>query len=127
MRKFIPYLLVFLLLLCCALSSALAESAVPGRETEFGNYTCSLQEDDTWIITAYRGKEATLVIPSELDGIAVTAIGPSAFVGNHDITDVTVPEGIVSLGDYAFQRCDSLVDHSVAVRLSCAALFGVDA
>ena len=59
-------------------------------------------------ITKYTGEAGELTIPSELDGIAVTAIGPSAFVGNHDITDVTVPEGIVSLGDYAFQRCDSL-------------------
>ena len=108
MRKCIPFLLVFLLLVCCALSSSLAESAGSGREVESGNYTYTLQDDDTWMITGYKGQEATLVIPSELEGIAITAIGPSAFVSNNNIIDVTIPEGIVSLGDYAFQRCDSL-------------------
>ena len=59
-------------------------------------------------ITKYNGAEKTVVIPSELGGKPVTAIGNEAFLENTTITSVTIPEGVTSIGSYAFKDCTSL-------------------
>jgi hypothetical protein len=57
---------------------------------------------DGAIIVKYTGKTANLVIPRELEGFPVKAIGPQAFAGNNDIRDVVIPDTVESIGDYAF-------------------------
>ncbi len=49
----------------------------------------------------------TLVVPEELGGVNVTAIGGQAFQGC-GFTSVTLPDSIVSIGDFAFYSCASL-------------------
>lgn len=60
-------------------------------------------------ITAYNGAAKRVIIPSELDGKPVTAIGNEAFRENTTITSVNIPEGVTSIGDGAFYGCSSLV------------------
>ncbi|MCL1795360.1 MAG: leucine-rich repeat domain-containing protein [Clostridia bacterium] len=50
-----------------------------------------------------------LVIPGEVDGFAVTAVGEDALLGCVDLTGVTFPDGLVSIGEGAFYDCESLV------------------
>ena len=50
-----------------------------------------------------------LVIP---DG--VTSIGNYAFLDCSSLTAITIPEGVTSIGDYAFRDCSSLTDIVVA-------------
>ena len=107
MKKRFCCLLICLLLLCCALSSACAENLI-GQEYTSGNYIYMVQDDGTVVITKYTGTEVAVTVPDALDGIAVTAIGSSAFQANINITDVVIPEGIVSIGDSVFKRCTSL-------------------
>ena len=63
-------------------------------------------------ITKYIGKLPDVVIPSTLDGEPVKAVGEYAFKNEDEtacqITSVTIPEGVTSLGDGAFRRCKNL-------------------
>ena len=56
-------------------------------------------------LTAYNGNDAEPAIPSSIDGLKVTAIGPECFRGNAKITTIKVPEGVTEIGDYAFEVC----------------------
>ncbi len=58
-------------------------------------------------ITDYDGYETELDIPSVVSGEKITAIGDSAFKYS-EIISVTIPEGVISLGDDAFSSCENL-------------------
>ena len=58
------------------------------------------------------------VIPSEIDGVKITAIGPRAF-DSTDLVKVTIPEGIISIGEDGFRSTDL---QSVTVPESVASI-----
>ncbi len=59
-------------------------------------------------IIGYNGTvPSELSIPATLDGCPVVAIGESAFA-NTTLTKVTLPEGVTTIGAYAFNACRSL-------------------
>ena len=60
------------------------------------------------VITAYSGIGAELVVPAEIDGVAVTGIGSSVFRENTTLKSVVLPEGVMSIGGYAFYGCSNL-------------------
>ena len=72
-----------------------------------------LLEDDTAEIVGYDGDDDDLVIPSELDGYPVTAIGDSAFYYCEGLYSVVIPEGVTTIGKEAFRECGDLT--SVAI------------
>ena len=43
-----------------------------------------------------------ITIPSKLGGCNVTSIGKSAFRGCRGLTSVAMPDGVTSIGDFAF-------------------------
>ncbi len=49
-----------------------------------------------------------LVIPAEVEGVKITAIGPQAFYDQVKLTSVTVPPSVKTIGDGAFSACTSL-------------------
>jgi hypothetical protein len=53
-------------------------------------------------------KDSELVIPSGMNGIAVTEIADNAFLGYEFITSVTLPNTIRAIGNNAFSGCRSL-------------------
>ena len=65
-------------------------------------YTYAVTSETTRCITGYVGTENNLVIPNKIDGYSVTAIGAEAFSGTQTITGVVIPEGVVSIGEFAF-------------------------
>ena len=55
--------------------------------------------------------EVTIESSVEINGqtYQVTGIADNAFKNNHDITSVTIPEGITTIGDNAFDGCTGLI------------------
>lgn len=79
-----------------------------------GDWVYTLYEDDTTVITAYRGTAASPVIPVKLGGKPVISIGEEdaeegVFSGNEHLTSVTVPGEIPAVGAEAFAYCKNLV------------------
>ena len=99
------------LLLALALVCALLFSVPAGAETlETGasDFLYEENEDGSLTLTAYTGDAEQPVIPDEIDGKKVTEIGDSCFAGLLTVKKVRVPEGIVRIGDYAFECCGCL-------------------
>ena len=66
--------------------------------------------DTTYTVTGYDGKDTVVVIPSSIDGIPVTAIAQNAFKDKQRITSITVPDSVTSIGTYAFSGCIGLTE-----------------
>lgn len=78
----------------------------------------TLNEDGVTItITAYKGTEKAVTVPAAVDGYPVTAIGEAAFKAQ-PITGVTLPEGVTTLGTYAFWGCSDLANVSLPTTLT---------
>lgn len=59
-------------------------------------------------ITKYNGTDRALLLPSELGGYPVAAIGSGAFEDNKTIQTVCLSDNITSIGSYAFENCSAL-------------------
>jgi hypothetical protein len=55
-------------------------------------------------ITGYTGG-SVVVVPATIGGGAVTAIGNNAFQGKTNLTTVFIPNGVTTIGSYAFAAC----------------------
>ena len=77
-----------------------------------GNFFKFQKNDQgTLIVTGYSGKKE-VVIPATEKGVSVTEIGDKAFFGKK-ITDITIPDGVTSIGDMAFIGCTSLTSVTI--------------
>ena len=56
-------------------------------------------------ITGYSGSDGTIIIPDTTNGYPVTSIGYDVFSYNPDLTNVTIPDSIVTIDDLAFLGC----------------------
>lgn len=75
-----------------------------------GVYVYKLNPEKTEAtITAYKGSDAAaVVVPNPIDGYSVVGIGVNAFNGHNEITSLTIPAGVRTLGDAAFAYCTNL-------------------
>lgn len=64
-------------------------------------------ENGEAVITGYTGEDPVLILPSSIDGYTVTRIADDAF-NSEKLQSVTVPEGIIKIGWFAFRECPSL-------------------
>ncbi|MDE6285315.1 MAG: InlB B-repeat-containing protein [Bacilli bacterium] len=61
------------------------------------------------MITGLKDTSLTVVrVPSEIDGVKITAIADHAFENNTEIIKVVLDEGIETIGSYAFSGCSNL-------------------
>ncbi len=95
-----------LISLAAALIAICAVTVCAGAQTS-GDYEYKVLDNGTVEITDYTGDAAKLSIPATLGGKKVTGIGEKAF-SDCDLTSVTVPNGVTSIGDGAFAYCTSL-------------------
>ena len=84
-------------------------SASASEEAEvltFGDFEYTLLEDGTVEIVKYMDDEAKEVeIPSEIDGVAVTSIGGSAFDSCYNLVRITLPNSLKLIKLSAFDVC----------------------
>lgn len=64
-------------------------------------------------LTDFAKAQTNLVIPHEIDGIAVTSIGGHAFFWCTSLTSVTIGNSVTSIGDSAFEYCTSLTSVTI--------------
>ncbi len=99
--------------------SAFADEESAGTETftsPDGMYNYVLTEDGGVRITDLidnRSYEGAIVIPGEIDGKAVTALGNGAFVGAVNVTSVTIPASVTEIGECVFQNCPAIEEFIV--------------
>jgi hypothetical protein len=82
-------------------------------QTQF-SYTTNVGVIDTITITGYTGPGGVVTIPEAINGLPVTGIAGDAFSLNANLTSVTIPSTITSVGDWAFRDCSSLTAITVA-------------
>ncbi|MDR0294219.1 MAG: leucine-rich repeat domain-containing protein [Oscillospiraceae bacterium] len=61
-------------------------------------------------IMYYKGSDAVVEIPSEIESKPVTSICEYAFSGCTELTDITIPDGVTSIDDCTFYGCTGLTD-----------------
>ena len=61
-----------------------------------------ITNNGTITITGYTGYEEAVTIPSTINGLPVTRIGNRAFYYYYSVTNVTIPDSVTSIGEYAF-------------------------
>ena len=69
-----------------------------------GDYSYRLESNGTAVITDYHGEAEEIVLPTELDGYPVSAVGDNAFA-YYDMTRLEIPKGIGRITGRAFQYC----------------------
>ncbi len=106
-------ILIFSLMLALSLALCGAAGAEERETFTEGDFTCTVLADGTAEITKYSGSAEELVIPAELGGRKVTAIGDSAFSSCWKLTSVTIPASVTTIGDSAFFWCYSLISVTI--------------
>lgn len=108
MKKFILPFIILLLL-----------AALPSCDTNDASYYLYDQNKDGTLtimgVSETYSKE--LVIPGEIDGMTVTAIGDYAFYNNQYIRKITLPDSIITIGECTF--ADSCNLSSVSIGKNC--------
>lgn len=84
------------------------ESNPPSNLATSSPYEVQLR-DGSLIITAYRGKEREVTIPSQIGGIPVTAIGEGAFKDSN-VAKVVIPDSVLEIDWFAFSDCGELFE-----------------
>lgn len=84
-----------------------------------GDYQYRLSEDKTSVsIVKYTGEESQVTVPAEIDKKPVTAVEGLAFSWRKQLTAVTIPEGIVSVGNGVFYNCTALTEVTFPASLT---------
>ena len=79
------------------------------------SYTLSIAPDMTTnaTITAVTSADGGLIVPSAVDGYRVKFIGNGVGKGCTNITELTIPDTVRTIGAGAFANCTSLGDVSI--------------
>ena len=102
MRKFFALLSALSLLIVSLSGCNLISEANPATDFEYG-----FSREGGISIREYIGSDKTVVIPSKIDGQAVTMIAGGAFVGT-SIESLVIPDSVKFVVARAFYGCDQL-------------------
>ncbi len=97
-RMISTWLVLFGLLLLAAPASAQAQ------------FLWAKNADNTLTTTGYTGPPWAVTIPATINGLTVAGIGDDAFFFDSGVTNVTIPDGVTSIGDLAFYDCANLTN-----------------
>ena len=106
-KKLFMFSILTVLLFILSAIPVLADDAGDFKVDKTGNFKYELSEVGLKI-TSYEGSEKDVVIPNEIDGYKVSAIGKHAFKDNTTMTSVVIPEGVSNIYMEAFYGCSAL-------------------
>lgn len=106
-----------LLYLGIAVTIMLMLPAFAGAQSLEQGFLYQTGVDGNMTITAYVGADSDVVIPNQIAGRMVTAIGDEAFSDNSQLVSIVIPEGVFSVGRAAFQNCLNLTNVSLPATL----------
>lgn len=128
MKRFLAFLLAALML--CSLAACAKEetetdggekvvAGVEDMELKDGEDTFVYEANDSGkydIVGFYSTNNAphAIEIPAEIDNIDVTGIAKEAFKAVNQISEVSIPDSVESIGDYAFYSCQYLTKVTMA-------------
>lgn len=69
------------------------------------------------VITKYNGSIPMVIIPDEIDGEPVVAIGERAFDSNTSLESITMPDSVTLIDDSAFGGCNNLINVKLSSSL----------
>lgn len=96
-----------LLLAVSVLSWGVEHTEVDGIYYIYTNY--GFNATVTYKDINYNSYSGKVVIPSSVIGANVNRIGDRAFYNCSDLTSVTIPKSVTSIGNYAFSDCPKLL------------------
>lgn len=68
-------------------------------------------------ITAYNGPGGAVTIPTNINGLPVTAIASEAFYERYNVTSLTIPDTVTTIGDFAFYNCANMTSVTLPAAL----------
>ena len=109
-------------------------SEAQAASEKYDIYTYEVESDGTVTITSCdKSAQGAITIPSQIDGKPVTSIGRYAFRYCIDLTSITIPNSVTSIGSSAFENCsltsitipDSVTSIGAAAFQYCVSLTSV--
>jgi hypothetical protein len=83
-------------------------AAPPAMQAQAQDYEFTTNADgESLTIVVYTGPGGDVTVPAAINGLAVTDIGNKAFEET-GVTSVVIPEGVTSIGSWAFYSCSGL-------------------
>ena len=110
-------LLTLAALLLCSIAM-LAQFTGTVTDEQGVKYTANNDETTCYVSGHASEYSSSIVIPESYEGRNVTIIESRAFYGCTDLTSITLPEGLTSIGDDAFTRCSGLTSITLPDGLS---------
>lgn len=112
MKKLISLVLAFIMITSVVPHFSIVTNALNTEEvavsSEQVEFDYEINEDNTLTITGCSNPPSTLVIPSDINGHTVTAIGERAFEGRFEIHQVILPDSVEIIKECAFSYCYSI-------------------
>lgn len=109
--------------LLCLLSAAMMIPAVPLPAAAEEAYSYTVLNDGTVSIVCNDKSIVDAVIPAEIDGYTVSALGEDCFNDCEALKTVTFPDSVVKLSDYAFHGCESMTTLTIPAQISTIGSF----
>ena len=84
------------------------EAPSPRQSVVIDGVTYTLQEDQTYKITAFDGYKSELIIPQTVDGLPISAVGNGAFSSKKLLKNIMLPQTVTTVEYSAFTNCKLL-------------------
>lgn len=123
MKKMLSVLLSMVLLMSCISSEVI--SVFADEEFTYDVYSYIII-DGRITITDYNGAGGAVIIPVNIDGLPVTAIGEKAFRNHLGLNSVTIPAGVTLIDNEAFFECINLETVNLPATLTVIGNFAFD-
>ena len=71
------------------------------------------EQKDGYIVSSCGSSATSVEIPDEINGLPVVGIKERAFENHSNLTSITIPDSVISIGSYAFSGCSGLTSVTI--------------